>query len=41
VSPKKTADNKCKDLGHDTEEITIKLLAVLTQMDIDVMQKSA
>ena len=36
----KTADKKCKDLGHDTEEITIKLLAVLTQMDIDAMQKA-
>jgi len=36
----KTADKKCKDLGHDTEEITIKLLAVLMQMDIDAMQKA-
>ena len=36
----KRADKKCKDLGHDTEEITIKLLAVVTQMDIDDMQKA-
>ena len=36
----KTAYKKCKDLGYDTEEITIKLLAVLMQMDIDAMQKA-
>ena len=36
----KTTYKKCKDLGHNTEEITIKLLAVLTQMNIDAMQKA-
>jgi hypothetical protein len=34
------ASKKCKELGHDTEKVTIKLLAVLTQMDIDAMQKA-
>lgn len=36
----KRVNKKCKELGHDTEELTIKLLAVVMQMDIDDMQKA-